>query len=91
MLIRALVELQRCGILKCLISQNCDGLHLRSGMNPNHLAELHGNINLETRKNLTSFFFDHYNEISFDLHYINVKNIRQEEFFYLLSNPRKDQ
>lgn len=42
-----MVELQRRGILKCLVSQNCDGLHLRSGMNPAYLAELHGNMNLE--------------------------------------------
>ncbi|CAF1004104.1 unnamed protein product [Adineta steineri] len=43
----ALVALQRQGILKCIISQNCDGLHLRSGVNSNNLAELHGNMNLE--------------------------------------------
>ncbi len=36
-------------------------------------------------------FFDHYNEIPFDLHYINVKNISQEEIFYLFYNPLKGQ
>jgi hypothetical protein len=34
-------------------------------------------------------FFGHYNEIPFDLHYINVKNISQEENFYLFYNPFK--
>ena len=43
----ALVALQREGVLKGLISQNCDGLHRRSGFDPDHLAELHGNTNLE--------------------------------------------
>lgn len=41
---RAVVELQRLGKLKFLISQNVDNLHLKSGIHPEFLAELHGNI-----------------------------------------------
>jgi NAD-dependent SIR2 family protein deacetylase len=41
---RAIVELQYLGKLKFLISQNVDNLHLRSGIRPELLAELHGNI-----------------------------------------------
>lgn len=37
----ALVELQNRGILKYLISQNCDGLHRKSGMLPVSLAVSH--------------------------------------------------
>jgi len=40
----AIVELQKLGKLKFLISQNIDNLHLRSGIKPELLAELHGNI-----------------------------------------------
>ena len=40
----AIVELQRLGKLAFLISQNVDNLHLRSGINPDLLAELHGNV-----------------------------------------------
>lgn len=42
----ALVELQRLGKLKFLISQNTDNLHRRSGIPPEALAELHGNGSL---------------------------------------------
>lgn len=40
----AIVELQKLGKLRFLISQNVDGLHLKSGIKPELIAELHGNI-----------------------------------------------
>ena len=40
---RSLVELQRLGKLRFLITQNTDDLHRRSGIRPQLLAELHGN------------------------------------------------
>ncbi len=40
---RAIVDLQNLGKLRFLISQNVDNLHLRSGIRPDLLAELHGN------------------------------------------------
>lgn len=41
---RAIAEMQSLGKLKFLISQNVDNLHLKSGINPDILAELHGNL-----------------------------------------------
>ncbi|KAH6667051.1 NAD-dependent deacetylase sirtuin-7 [Plectosphaerella plurivora] len=43
----ALVALQERGLLKYLVSQNCDGLHRRSGILPELISELHGNSNRE--------------------------------------------
>jgi NAD-dependent SIR2 family protein deacetylase len=40
----AIVELQKLGKLAFLISQNIDNLHLGSGIRPDSLAELHGNV-----------------------------------------------
>ena len=40
----ALFELQEMGKLDFLISQNVDNLHLESGIRPELIAELHGNI-----------------------------------------------
>jgi NAD-dependent SIR2 family protein deacetylase len=41
---RAIVELQNLGKMRFLITQNVDNLHLRSGIRPELLAELDGNV-----------------------------------------------
>jgi NAD-dependent SIR2 family protein deacetylase len=43
----AFVRLVEEGYLKFIISQNVDGLHRKSGIPPEKLAELHGNVNFE--------------------------------------------
>lgn len=43
----SLVKLQNEGVMKHLISSNCDGLHVRSGIHPDNITEVHGNGNRE--------------------------------------------
>lgn len=45
--LQALVALQATGQLTCVISQNVDGLHSRSGIERERLAELHGSCFVE--------------------------------------------
>jgi NAD-dependent SIR2 family protein deacetylase len=42
-----MMEMLERGVMKHLVSQNTDGLHLRSGVDPARLSELHGNSCLE--------------------------------------------
>jgi NAD-dependent deacetylase len=41
---RALVELERQGRLRALVTQNIDELHQRAGHDPTHVVELHGSM-----------------------------------------------
>ena len=57
----AIVELQRLGKLDFLISQNVDNLHLKSGIRPDLLAELHGNVT-KLRCSRCEFLMDNFDD-----------------------------
>lgn len=56
----SIVTLQNQGYLKYLISQNCDGLHRRSGMRADMMSELHGNGNIEECETCSTRYFRDY-------------------------------
>jgi NAD-dependent deacetylase len=58
----AIVELQKLGKLSFLISQNVDNLHLRSGIRPDLLAELHGNVT-KLRCSRCEFLMDNFDDL----------------------------
>jgi len=60
----SLVELERRDILKFLISQNCDGLHRRSGFSQEKIAELHGNSNIEVCSNCGKEYLRDYKAVA---------------------------
>ena len=57
----AIAELQRLRKLAFLISQNVDNLHLRAGISPALLAELHGNVT-KLRCRRCDFIMDNFDE-----------------------------
>jgi len=69
----AILQLERKGIMKFLISQNVDGFHRKSGVDPNKLAELHGNTNLEICKNCgKNFIRDFHTRTASNVNYHNT-------------------
>jgi NAD-dependent deacetylase len=58
---QAIVEIQNLNKLKFLISQNVDNLHLKSGIHPELLAELHGNLT-KIRCSKCEFTMDNFGE-----------------------------
>jgi len=59
----AIAMLYRCGKMSFLITQNVDNLHLTSGIPPEFLAELHGNI-YRSRCTRCGFKCDNFDDLS---------------------------
>ena len=56
----AILALQQCGMVKYLVSQNIDGLHVRSGYPRSRMSELHGNMFVEKCEKCFHEYFRRY-------------------------------
>ncbi|KAL9648284.1 hypothetical protein ABK040_001701 [Willaertia magna] len=56
----AIKELIDKGLIKHLVSQNTDGLHVKSGVSRTNLSELHGNTNIEICKHCGREYYRDY-------------------------------
>lgn len=70
---KALAILLKKGIIKHIISQNVDGLHLRSGILEENLSELHGNLFMEVCDTCKSRYFRDYDVGGMGLKYTGNK------------------
>jgi len=86
----AMVQLINKGKVHFLTSQNVDGLHLKSGIPSEKLAELHGNCFLETcekchRKYYRSFSVPEHNSTEID-----VSSLEWSQIFHMTGRLCKD-
>ncbi|KAK3896952.1 DHS-like NAD/FAD-binding domain-containing protein [Staphylotrichum tortipilum] len=84
----ALVELQNRGMLKYLVSQNCDGLHRRSGILPDKISELHGNNTREICKDCGKEYIRDFRAVADDTK--SVHDHRTSRTCTLCSGPLHD-
>ena len=77
----SMVELMHQGRLKHIISQNCDGLHRKSGIPADKITEVHGNRNKEECKKCGQ-------EYMRDFHTRNQKGSKDHKTGRFCDNPK---